>query len=505
MHKNPLPLTIRLLIALSAGLILPLAFAPFGIFPISIISIALLLALWISCSNQKQAFWLGYVFGLASFGGGVSWIYISLQQFGNISPPLALLFTIGFIAYLSLYPAITGYVLTRFFPENMGIKYFCAFPVCWIALNWVQSFFMSGFPWLSLGYSQTNSYLRGYASVFSVYGVSLAILILSALIVYAISGNRKRRITCLCVFILIWVIGCVLTEISWTKPTGKTLSLSLIQGNIPQSIKWSPEHLKLSLQRYTALTEKNWQSNLIIWPETAIPLPDYMLAPFFNHLNQEALAHHSSLITGALVLGRNRKSFYNGLIALGNAKGVYFKRRLVPFGETLPNIIFLKEIFEKLGLPEPGLTPGPIKQGPLTVQGIPVTPFICYEIAFPEQVRLFTQRNGFLLTISDDTWFGHSLAPWQHLQMAQMRAVETGQMLVFVSNSGITAIVDAHGRIIAKAPPYKVTVLHGHVQAMAGHTPWQGLGFYLFLVILMGLLLTALKVRDAHTKRLRSE
>ena len=167
--------------------------------------------------------------------------------------------------------------------------------------------------------------------------------------------------------------------------------------------------------------------------------------------------------------------------------------------------VFLKKLFNTLGLAEPGLTAGPLKQVELSTQGVTITPFICYEIAFPEQVRMFTPYHGFLLTISDDAWFGHSLAPWQHLQMAQMRAIETGQMVVFVGNSGITAIIDPHGHIIAHATPYAVAVLQGQVQAMQGHTPWQGPGLYLMVVILMGMLLITLKVRDAHRKRLKSE
>ena len=211
--KKSLPKSARLLIALFAGLLTPLAFAPFHLFFISILSTAALLALWIRCKSQKFAFWLGYVYGFGCFGAGVSWIFISIQQFGGVSLPLSTLLTLLFVAYLSLYPAITGYLITRFFPENISIKYFCIFPFFWILLAWFRSFFMSGFPWLLLGYSQTNTYLAGYASILSVYGVSLAVLMLSALIVYAAFGQRQRQIICLCIFILIWVVGFVFSEI----------------------------------------------------------------------------------------------------------------------------------------------------------------------------------------------------------------------------------------------------------------------------------------------------
>lgn len=505
MLKKPLPRYFRILIALLSGLLMPLAFAPFHLFFISILSVAALLALWLKTQSRKMAFWQGYAFGIGCFGAGISWVYISIQQFGGISPPISALLTLLFIAYLSLYPALCGYLMTRFFPENITAKYFCIFPFFWILLEWIRSFFMSGFPWLLIGYSQTNTWLSGYASILSVYGVSIATLMLSALIVFAAFGNRRRRILCTIFFACIWAGGLALSKITWTKSTGKTLTLSLIQGDIPQSLKWSPQHLKLSLRRYHQLTEQNWNSQLIIWPETAIPLPSYLLASFFERLNKQALAHHSSLITGALVLAPNHKDYYNAMLSLGNATGHYFKRRLVPFGETLPKLTLVKAVYRALKIPTPGLTRGPIAQTPMSVQGITFAPFICYEIAFPEQVRSFTRNKGFLLAISDDAWFGRSIAPWQHLQMAQMRAIETNRMLIFVGNSGITAIINANGQIIAQAKPFQVAVLHGKIHARTGLTPWQHYGFDSVIILLILLLVIGLKMRNTHRKRLRSE
>ena len=495
----------QLLLLFFAGLITPMGFSPFSVFVIPLITVSLLLSLLWKCENKKQAFAIGFIFGLGCFATGVYWIDISLQQFGGINGAVAILLTLLFIMYLSCYPALACYLCQRFFPKNNISKLFCAFPFFWMLTEWVRGFFFNGFPWLSLGYSQTNSYLSGYATIAGVYGVSLVTLWCCALIVLALHRNNNVKRSCAILFVGLWIIGAVLSYVNWTTPDGKSISISMIQGNIPQSLKWSPKHTDLSLQRYTRLTAKHWNSQLIVWPETAIPLPSYMLEPLFASLNREALKHHSSLITGALIPTQNGNSYYNGLIALGKAKGEYYKRRLVPFGEFLPNIFFVNNIYRWLQLPAPGLTPGPVKQKPVSVQGITVSPFICYEIAFPEQVRIFSQHAGFLLTISDDAWFGESIAPWQHLQMAQMRAIETGRMVAFASNSGITALIDAHGHIVSKATPYQVAVLSGKIQAMKGQTPWQRVGLDAFIVFLLVLLFIAAKIKDSDRKKLKTK
>lgn len=491
------------LLALIAGLLTPLAFAPFHIFPLIIFTIACLLALWRKAS-QKRAAWRGFLFGLGCFGIGASWVYVSLQQFGDIAPSIAIALTAVFVMYLALYPCLTGYCLQRFFPENMAAKYFCAFPFFWLLFDWIRSWFFSGFPWLLPGYSQTYSPLEGYASLLSVYGVTIAILYSSALIVYAWLGRKERRITCLIIFILIWLIGGVLSFIPWTHTTGKPMTTSLIQGDIPQSIKWSPKHLSLSIERYQSLTEKNWGSQLIIWPETAIPLPSSYLKDFFAELNKQALAHNSTLIVGAPVPSANPNQFYNGMLVFGKGSGHYYKRRLVPFGEMVPNVMLAKKMYAILQLPKPNLLEGPYQQPDLIAQGVKIAPFICYEIVFPQQVRQFSVNSNFLLTISDDTWFGHSIAAWQHLQMAQMRAIETGRYVVFVSNSGITAIINASGRVVSRIPPFKVAVLHGKIQPMAGKTPWQRIGFSAILIFMVLILLIAIRAKDNFYKRLKS-
>lgn len=488
-----------------AGLLTTLGFSPFDLFPIPFITLAILVFYWMRCQRIRTAFALGFMFGLGFFGSGVSWVYISIQQFGGINPAIAVFLSLLFIAYLSLYPAICGYLIQRFFAKNDTVKLFFAFPFFWMLSTWVRSFFFGGFPWLMLGYSQTPFWLSGYATLLSVFLVTLLLLYLTAALVYSIGKSKKHWAMTAIVFVIIFVIGGILSAISWTHAKGKPLTVTLVQGNIPQSLKWSPQHLELSLKRYTSLTQKSWQSDVIIWPETAIPLPSTMLTHLFYQLTNDALKHHSSIVMGALVPANNTNHYYNGLVTLGNANGEYDKRRLVPFGEYLPNIVFLNRLYRYFNIPSPGLTPGPAQQHSVAIQKIPFSPFICYEIAFPTQVRSFSRNTDFIVTISDDAWFGHSIAPWQHLQMAQMRAIENGRMIAFASNSGITAFIDAHGNIIKYATPFAVKTLKGNIQPMIGKTPWQRGGLDIFFILMAIILGIAIKMKDSESKRLKHD
>jgi apolipoprotein N-acyltransferase len=493
------------LAALLLGMMLSFAFAPYEIFPLAIMAPAGLLALWLNVS-PKRAFWLGFIFGIGLFGAGVYWVYISIHLYGDVPNYLAGLITAGLIVFLALFPALVGYCTNRYFSITTTAKLVCAYPALWITSEWIRSWIFTGFPWLLIGYSQTNSPLKGYAPILSVYGVSLAVLITSALIVNAVikfKQNDYRAVYLnLFAFVTIWIAGGLLDLIPWTQSKGKSISVSLVQGNIPQSLKWSPDHLQLSLDTYAKLTEPLWgKDKLIIWPEAAIPLPLNHVTSFIDALDSKAKASGSRLILGIPIQAADDNGYYNAIVTLGNDRKVYLKRRLVPFGEYVPFSQLFSHLFDIMNLPMSNLIPGKMNQALLVIDNLKILPSICYEIAFPELSRSRDETLGLLLTVTNDAWFGESSAQAQHLQMAEMRAIEFRRPLIFVSNDGITAIIDPNGKIESAAPQHKEFVLNGTIQPMFGLTPWMRNGIDPILFILICFFIISLRTNKIEAAK----
>lgn len=487
-------------VALISGALLTLAFAPFDIFPLAIISPAILLSLWIHTS-AKQAFWRGWLYGLGLFSTGVYWIYISVHTFGPTSAPFAVLITGALIAFLALYPAMNGYLLNRFFPKTNNAKLFLAFPALWVLLEWARGWIFTGFPWLFVGYTQLHSPLQGYAPIFSVYGVSLVVLFSSALLVSTVIQFQKARYQALYIRLFslafLWGIGSVLSLISWTTPSGNPVTVSLVQGNIAQDIKWSPEQIQPTLEHYVALTKPYLgKSKIIIWPESAIPLPLQYATDFLEALSRIASQQHTTLITGIPIKADNTDAYYNGVIALGEGRGQYLKSRLVPFGEYVPLHNLLGRFLDFLQVPMSDFISGNTLPAPIMADNIKIATFICYEIAYPTQVLSRDGNIDMILTVSNDAWFGQSIAQAQHLEMAQMRALEMGRPILFVTNNGITAVINAKGRIQSQAPPYQSYVLTDQIQMTHGKTPWQYFAMYPIVILLMISLILALQLRN---------
>jgi apolipoprotein N-acyltransferase len=483
------------------GISLTFAFAPFKIFPLAVLAPAGLLALWLKVApSAKKAFWLGFLFGVGLFSSGVYWIFTSIHVFGAVSTPLAVFITMGFICILSLFPASAGALLNYNFPKLTTQKLVFAFPAMWVGFEWLRS--LAGFPWLLLGYSQDHSPLKGFAPILSVYGVSLALAIISALLVNAVIRYKQNDLkSCyknIAALVLIWIIGGLLSFIPWTIPQGKPLTVSLIQGNIPQTIKWSPEHLQFSLETYTNLTQPLWgKSDLIIWPEAAVPIPLQDAKFFVNALDEKASESNTALIFGIPI--HADAGYYNSIILLGKEKGVYSKRLLVPFGEYTPFSRFLSNALQFMEIPLSETVAGKSIQPPLIVNGIKILPSICYEIAFPQLTRSLDKSIGLLLVVTNDAWFGNSTAEPQHLQMAAMRAIEFHKPVLFVSNDGITAIITPNGKIEQSIPIRKATVLNGTVQPMYGTTPWLVNGMDpILMIIIIFITLTVLASKKAE-------
>ncbi len=477
-----------------AGCLLPFAFAPFGYFELAILCPAVLLF-----SNldvvPKRGLWRGFVFGLGFFGVGASWIYNSIQVYGNAPVPLAILLTFLFVLVLVVYPAFMMWLLATIWSPTHKIARALAFPILWVLLECLRSILWTGFPWLLVAHSQMASPLAGFIPLVGEIGVGFLTVSLSSLLVLSLIDQNVARKSAygLCALTIL-ISGFALNTHAWTK-VEKTIKVSLIQGNIAQQIKWQPEELAGIISRHMQLTQNNnaWKSSLIVWPENAMPVPLQEIGVLRNLLTKEAIKHGATLISGVPMYTPDQKHYYNALVALGVGKGTYIKRNLVPFGEYVPLEQWLRGVITFFNLPMSDVQSGPKQQSLLQFQNIYLASLICYEIAYETLLLPELPQANLLVTVTDDSWFGRSFAAAQHLQIGQFRAKESGRSLLFATNNGITAVIKPTGEIQKQLPKFTESVLTDEVVIMSGATPWQQLG-RLPLIILLSIMLAILWV-----------
>jgi apolipoprotein N-acyltransferase len=473
-------------IAILAGAMLPGAFAPHRLWPLAVFSPAILQWVWLQHKTPKAAFTSGLGYGLGVFGVGISWVFVSIHRYGNTHILLAILITALLVIVLALFIATQGYVLKRFFRGNATAFCLLGFPSCWVLFEWLRSWLFTGFPWLYLGYSQLETPLSGYAPIMSVYAVSTAVLLTSGALIVLLVGNKKVKAMGSFLIIFIWGMGYFFQHHNFTTHNPKLYTARLVQGNIKPFDKFaSMDPIGSTEEIYGTLTEKEWGADLILWPESAVPLPLPYSKPYFDELEKRALSHHSTLITGMQVIN-SKEEYHNSLIALGEGNGIYHKYHLVPFGDFLPFESLLRGLIGFFDLPMSSFTSGPAQQPLITAGDLKLVPLICYEIAFPELLRENIRNADAIITLSEDGWFGESWGPYQHLEIAQMRALETGRMVLRATTSGITAIIDPKGKLSATIPQFEARVLSGTFQSMAGTTPWVKIGLWPLLALLFG-------------------
>lgn len=462
-------------LALAAGAATVLAFAPFDLFPLPLFTLALLLFLW-GAAAPGAAFKIGWWFGVGFLGCGVSWLHISINQFGNVDTPLALFFTLLFILAMALYYGLAGWLGRHALGRRPELAWL-VWPSVWILTEWLRGWFLSGFPWLALGYSQTDSPLAGFVPLLGVYGVSGLLILGAALLLGAIQGGGGRRWIGLAALTGIWLAGWLLTQVTWTQPLGEPFKVSLAQANIPQSLKWDKSMRQMSIDRYLRLTRAHWDSRLVIWPETAVPafmhqVWDSVLEP----LGEEARGQGSEVLLGIAALDQDTRQYYNAALVPGTDE-LYFKRHLVPFGEFMPLKPLLGPLLAFMEIPMSDFSAGTSEVPPLVrVANHWAGLSICYEDVFGDEVLAALPDAAFLVNLSNDGWFGDSLAPRQHLQIARLRALETGRPLLRATNTGISALIGPQGQVEAQSRPFEEAVVSGLVQPMGGMTPYARLG-----------------------------
>ena len=489
-----LPLAVRVLIAAAAGGLAVLAFAPFGHFLIAVLALAVLYELLMPPS-PAGGFWIGWAFGVGLMGFGVFWIRISLNEFGNMGALLAYALTFLFILGMALYYGIVGWLVGRLASRGSRVDPLLLFPALWVLGEWIRGWLFTGFPWLALGYSQVDSPLAGLAPVVGVYGVSLAVALSGGLLWGLVRWSGRTRVAALMGLGALWLTGGAFAQIDWTHPQGGPLRATVVQANVRQSVKWDPESRIPTLRAYIELTRANWSSDIIVWPETAVP--DFLgrvQKVFIDPLAAEAREAKSELVVGIPVLDSTDRHYYNGLVSLGTVQDLYRKRHLVPFGEYMPFKAWLGPLAEAFEVPMSDFSSGQAARPLLRVGSYLAGVSICYEDAFPDEVVEALPDAAFLVNVSNDAWFGDSLAPHQHLEIARMRAMENERWTLRATNTGISAIIDDKGRVVGEVPAFQRGAFTAEVQPRAGATPFVYVGSWLVIGIALVMLAVGLLI-----------
>ena len=459
-----------------AGAAWPLAFAPFEYFPIAFVSLAALFVAWRECRTPRRAFLRGWLFGFGCFGAGMTWIYESFA-FANVAGVLAFVLTMAFVGCLALYPAVLGWILARTAPAGSDApRLLAVYPAAWTLWEWVRGWAFTGFPWLQAGYSQLDGPGAGWLPVAGVHGAGALVALVAGGLAFALVRRDRRAVALLGAAAALWWTGAALARIDWVQPAGAPLEVAIVQGNIPQDQKWRREMRALTLERYAELTRQNLDADLVVWPESAMPGYLDKLREFTNGVRADAIERDSAVLTGAVVRKGTGGAYLNAVVMLGSESGVYYKRRLVPFGEYMPLGFALRPMAQALGIRLSDFSSGPVEQAPIRLGPHALGVSICYEIAFSGAVRRDLPQAAMLVTVSNDAWFGDTIGPHQHLEIARVRAAETGRWLVRATNTGLSAIVSSRGEVRASLPQFEVAAGTFEAVPMQGETPYVRLG-----------------------------
>ncbi len=488
--------------AFLAGAVAVFGFAPFGIFPLPILALAVLYRLWSRAERPAQAAWLGFAFGMGLFCVGISWIYVALHIYGYMHPVLAGLATVLFAVVNAALPAFAGYVQAKL-KAAQNLRILLLMPAIWTLAEWLRGLLFTGFPWLSVGYAQAPaSPLAGFAPVIGVFGVSLIAAVSAGMVLFLWHARwSKPGKIALGVLIALWLTGALLRSIEWTHPKGEPLKVSLLQGNIAQDTKFSEETLIRTLENYRRLAQSS-DARLIVMPETALPLLRRNVPDFY----QTILREHMRKRGGDILIGAFEKesdNYYNSVYSVGTSESQHYrKNHLVPFGEFIPlRSVFGWFVNEVLQIPMGDQASGGAYQPPLNVAGQKVAVNICYEDAFGEEIIRALPQATLLVNVTNDAWYGDSFAAIQHNQLSQMRALETGRMVLRATNTGVTSVIGMDGRIQAMLPQHEEGVLTAEVQGYVGSTPYVVWGNGGMLVIVGVMLLAAWRLQRRTSPR----
>ena len=437
--------------------------------------VAALYLFWDHASPQRAA-WLGFCFGSGTFLAGTYWLYTSIHVFGQAPVWVAFLLMLGLVAIMGAYHALVGYLAARWLPRGGAFLWLLALPALWVLVEWLRGWVLSGFPWLALGYSQIDSWLAGYAPLGGVYLLSLLVAMSAGALLLLIRGRARERAIAAAALLVIWGGGALLQGRNWTQRADGELTVSLVQGAISQDLKWQAENYDYTLKLYRDLTQQALGSDLIVWPEAALPGLAHEMDDYLKTLYLQARASGSDVVLGLLRYDFDRKQYRNGILAMSDDLEWYYKRRLVPFGEFFPVPKFVRSWMRLMSLPYVDFAAGDANQPALHAAGVKLGATICYEDAYGAEQLAVLRDATVLINVSNDAWFGDSTAPHQHLEIARMRALEAGRYLLRATNNGITVVIGPHGEIRDRIEQFEPGVLKSTVEPRTGLTPYARVG-----------------------------
>ena len=501
------------LLCLLAGSVVPLSFAPFNLWPLGVIAPPLLALMLIDQPRGRS--WLrSLLFGFGLFGAGASWVYISIHDFGRTPIWLALIMTGLFVGFLALVFSLPFYLFRRWFTPNKA-TILIGFPAVWVLGEWLRSWLLTGFPWLYSGYAHIDTWLAGWAPILGVYGLSLWAITTGCCAVWF--GLQVRRIANpnkhinhaladtlstaspsafsavfpAVLLVAIWGGGALLEKIEWTHfDDSDKVEIAIIQPNIPLEVKWNPFYRTHILDTLLNLSEPHWDADLILWPEAAIPLMYSEADEFLAELETLAARNNTALISGIIFDDREQLQYFNSIVGLGAASQIYYKQRLVPFGEYVPLEKYLRGLIEFFDLPNSIIHAGPPNQHNLQTADYAIAPYICYEVVYPDLVAANLDTAELMLTISNDAWFGDSIGPLQHFQMAQMRALENGRYMIRGTNTGLSGIISNKGKVETNGSQFIQEAVTGTAYRTHGSTPFSKVRSYPTVIFCFVILLT---------------
>lgn len=480
-------------IALAAGALLATSLAPLSWWPLAFLMPAVLFWLWEDATPRRAAV-LGFWFNAGTFAVGTYWLYIAIEQNGGAPLWLTIILMVGLVAIMGAYFALLGWFVARFLPAGGWQRWLVGLPAAWLLIEWFRSWFLSGFGWLALGYSQTDTWFAGYAPVIGQYGMGWLVALVAGALLTLLVGTRNERIASGALIVVAFGAGFALRDREWVEPVGAPLSVAVIQGAIPQDEKWIEDNLPKTLELYAQLTRQAHGSRLIVWPESAIPDLVNNHVEYFGSVYREASAQGSALVMGAMREADNPRTgdqeYFNSVVSMDRdvqGVGFYDKHHLVPFTEFVPVPSFVRNWLRLMNLPNADFKRGDAEQAPLEAAGQHIAANICYEDAYGATQLPALRTATMLVNVTNDAWFGHSTARYQHLQISRLRAMEARRPMVRAANTGVSALIDPFGRVVKTAPEYEANVMRGEIQPQTGLTPYARTGNW--PIVLWGLVL----------------
>jgi apolipoprotein N-acyltransferase len=454
-------------------------------------------------STPRQAALLGFWFNFGTFAAGTYWLYVSLHIFGQAPVYVAAFLMIALVCIMGLYHAALGYVVARWLPETGAVLWLLVVPAAWLLVEWLRGWFLSGFSWLSLGYSQTDTWLANLAPVGGVYAISAALLVCAGALTTLVLGSPRTRIVAAIVLAVPWTASAALGSIQWTHASGAPVTVAVIQGSIPQDEKWLDSNKQTTLDLYQRLTETALGTRLIVWPESAPPDLANELVAWITAMYRETYSHHSALVFGVVRATDDGQQYYNSVLSLDKTLNWYSKNHLVPFAEFFPVPSFVRAWLRLHSLPYSDFTRGGDDQPPLPAGDLSLGATICYEDAYGSSMIHVLRSADALVNVTNDAWFGHSTARHQHFQIARMRALEAGRYLIRAANDGISGVVGPRGEVVARAPEFTPYVLKSAVTPYRGLTPYAHVGNWLIVSLCAAVLACGLGLRNHRRSRAR--